>query len=196
MEIEELLARAWKAVADAGIPESLQEMAFREALARLSASRPQGPAVPEGGSSQASSAAEGSAHGKTDRELFTKFSTESGISVEELEQVFYIAGGEFHLNGPRSRLGKTNSDQAKTVAVALTAAYDYGLDRKSIPDSLVRSESDRLKADLGGNWAKSMNAVSGVSWVGPARQKEFKTKADTPEALRKVVGAILGSTAE
>lgn len=200
MDVEELLARAWGAVEKAGIPEPLQEYAFKEALTRLSGQVPIAtpPAsvygdTASGNGQQSSNHANGDP--STDDELFAKFSNESGIAAADLERVFYFSTGEPHLNGPRGKLGKTASEQAKAVAVAITAAYDYALDKQT-SDEVVRAEAVRLKCDLGGNWARTMNGLSTVSWVGANRQKQFKTKADTADALRKLVSSILGQPAE
>ncbi|WP_223694893.1 hypothetical protein [Leifsonia poae] len=199
MDVEELLARAWGAVEKAGIPEPLQEYAFKEALSRL--------ARDDSGGSSGLNESPGGSKGKqlsgepsreissTDEELFAKFSAECGIAVTDLERVYYFSSGEPHLNGPRSKLGKTSSEQAKAVALALTAAYDYALD-KQVADEVVRAEAVRLKCDLGGTWARTMNGLSAISWVGANRQKQFKAKADTADALKKLVAAILGLPAE
>jgi hypothetical protein len=204
MEVEELLARAWSAVEKAGIPESLQEYAFKEAITRLGghAKTPPPPAQQgRGGETPADqnfadTGSNGGASPLSSDELFAKFANESEVSVADLERAFYFgANGEPHLNGPRSKLGRNTADQAKTLAVALTAAYDYALD-KQVSDDVVRAEAARLKCDLGGNWARTMNGLSAVSWVGATRQKQFKTKADTADALKKIVASILGTPAE
>lgn len=202
MDVEELLARAWGAVEKAGIPEPLQEYAFKEALSRLSGQASTAPTPASGGNGgtgggkgEQLASEGGGASSLTSDELFAKFSNESEIAVADLERVFYFSNGEPHLNGPKSKLGKTGSDQAKAVAVALTAAYDYALDRQA-SDEVVRAEAARLKCDLGGNWTRTMNGLSTVSYVGANRQKQFKTKADTAEALKKLVASILGQPAE
>lgn len=203
MEVEELLARAWSAVEKAGIPEPLQEFAFREALARLSGRTAPPPTKQTPGDSTTSdqNGVETQTNGAAGStlsadELFAKFSNESGIAVEDLERAFYFGpNGEPHLNGPRSKLGRSTADQAKTVAVALTAAYDFALD-KPAADDVVRAEVVRLKCDIGGNWSRTMNGLTTVSWIGANRQKQFKVKSDTAEALKRIVASILGTPAE
>jgi len=197
MDVEELLARAWGAVEKAGIPQPLQEYAFKEALARLSRPLPVTPstAVPHAtGANENSEPAEAPVESDLS-DPFVKFAHESGVSAEDLERVFYIQDGLPHLNGPRGRLGKSASEQAKTVAVALTAAYDYMRDETPIAEGIVKAEANRLKIDVGGNWAKIMGGVQGVGWIGAARQKQYKTSAATPDALKKVVASILGTPA-
>lgn len=39
MAVSEMIAEAWKAVKDAGVPENLQEVAFKEAMEELRAAR-------------------------------------------------------------------------------------------------------------------------------------------------------------
>lgn len=202
MDVEELLARAWAAVEKAGIPEPLQEYAFKEALARLSGQFLTPVASNGIGNGSINDAPPGNGEGQpgtargSDEERFAKFAHESGIALADLERVFYFANGEPHLNGPRAKLGKNTSEQAKAVAVALTAAYDYALDRKPIGDDVVRAEAVRLKCDLDGNWARTMSGIAGVSWVGANRQKQFKVKGDTAETLRKIVTVALGEAVE
>jgi hypothetical protein len=201
VDVEELLARAWAAVEKAGIPEPFQEYAFKEALAHLSGQvlTPVASGGNGNGSINGAPPGNGEEPGTalgTDEERFAKFARESGIALADLERVFYFANGEPHLNGPRAKLGKNTSEQAKSVAVALTAAYDYALDRKPIGDEVVRAEAVRLKCDLGGNWARTMSGIVGVSWVGANRQKQFKVKGDTADTLRKIVTAALGEAGE
>ncbi|WP_295842865.1 hypothetical protein [uncultured Microbacterium sp.] len=202
MEVEELLARAWGAVEKAGIPQPLQEYAFKEALARLGgqASLPTpSPKAQHAASSDAPRdtgeiAPRASAGDLSDP--FSKFSHESGISVEDLERVFYFSeDGLPHINVPRSKLGRTSTEQQKVVAVAITAAYDYVRDERPISEDVARAEATRLKVDLA-NWARTMGGVQGIGWTGAARQKQFKANGSTPEALKKVVAAILGAPAE
>jgi hypothetical protein len=197
MDVEELLARAWGAVEKAGIPEPLQEYAFREALSRLSASAAPSnrAAITDGAPVAASDPVDNSSTSADADGAFGKFAHESGVSVEDLERVFYFADGVPHLNGPRSRFGRNASDQAKVVAVAITAAYDFVRDESPISDDVIKAETTRLKIDVGGNWARVMGSLSGASWIGAARQKQFKTTNSTSDALKKIVSGILGTPA-
>ncbi|MBO9050682.1 hypothetical protein [Curtobacterium flaccumfaciens] len=213
MEVEELVARAWKAVDEAGIPEALQEFAFKEALAFLKAGpkpvgedeRRPGRAPDEESAdsygrtagTESDSSDEGSDRSNTGVGSFAKFSLESGVPQEDLERVYYVDDdGLPHLNGPRSKFGKTTADQARNIAIAITAAHDYMRDESPIAEGIVRTETSRLKADLGGNWSREMGKLASIGWVGPNRGKQFKTSAATPDALAKIVSALLGNSAE
>lgn len=199
MDVEELLARAWGAVEKAGLPEPLQEYAFKEALARLSApSTVAGSKTPqttreadEGAANDAGSGGDNTP-GLSDAQLFGKFSQESGVLVDQLERLYYFDGGVPHVNGPKTRFGSNIADQARAVALALTAAYDYAIDQQNVSASTVRVECERLKCDPGTNWNKVMNALTTVNFVGGPGKKTMRTKGDTADALQKLVKSALG----
>ncbi|MFF2368947.1 hypothetical protein [Agromyces sp. NPDC058110] len=199
MEVEELLARAWGAVEKAGIPEALQEYAFKEALARLSSPVPTvrltqaaTAAVPAVDVSDDGSASSTATPVLSDQELFRKFSQESGVPVDQLERIYYFDNGVPHLNGPKSKFGSNVADQARGVALALTAAYDYALDEQNLAASTVRVECERLKCAPGKNWGKVMNLLTTVNYIGAAGKKTMRTKGDTAESLQKLVKNALG----
>ncbi|MBF4569502.1 hypothetical protein ITJ57_12095 [Plantibacter sp. VKM Ac-2880] len=198
MEIEELLARAWSAVEKARIPEPLQEYAFKEAITRISAHEGTGAALatPSPPKPQEANAAEDSSAAATtltDAQLFAKFSKESTVAQGLLEQVFYFEGGIPHLNGPKAKFGSNLADQSRAVALGLTAAYDYALDEQSTPASTIRAECDRLKCDPGTNFAKAMNGLTTVNYVGASKKKTTRVKGEvTSDALKKLVNSVLG----
>lgn len=199
MDVEELLARAWGAVEKAGIPEPLQEFAFKEALARLSGQSPtQVPAAVSTNIAEPHEVIEGPqvVTPSTSSDPFERFAHESGVPAEDLERVFYFSeDGLPHINVPRSRLGRSATEQQKVVAVAITAAYDYVRGEGPISEDIARSEATRLRIDLA-NWARSMAGVQGVGWVGATRQKQLKVNNSTPDALKRIVAAVLGTPAE
>jgi hypothetical protein len=131
----------------------------------------------------------------TDAELFAKFANESGTTVEELQDVVYFDKGEPHLTGPARRLGKNKSDQSRTVALILTAAYHYALDTPDIASERVRKECDLLKCLDSGNFAASMEGVPGVNYVGASRSRQFRIKNDAPAALKRAIDEIRGTKA-
>lgn len=204
MEVEDLLARAWAAVEKAGIPEPLHDYAFREALSRLdkaaSASRPESkhaeapaeaPTLPaeDKGSTTKSKTVHQS-------DLFAKFASDSDLPIEDLERAFFFNDGVPHLNVARTKLGNNAADQAKAVAVAITAAYDFALDKTPIAEAAVRDEVNRLRISVGQNWSRTMRSLQGAGWIGLARQKQFKTTNTTQEELRKILKNALGPSGE
>lgn len=199
MEIEELLTRAWGAVEKAGIPEPLQEFAFKEALSLLSVASTDTPS--ETPSENKSTTAENptDAVDSSDRalrtpdaHLFEKFSQESGVPREQLERLYYFDAGLPHLNGPKTRFGSNVADQSRAVALAITAAYDYAIDHQSVAASTVRAECERLKCDPDSNWNKVMNALTTVNFGGAPGKRTMRVKSDTGAALQNLAKTALG----
>ncbi|TAJ48673.1 MAG: hypothetical protein EPO52_11220 [Herbiconiux sp.] len=193
MDVEELLARAWGAVEKAGIPEAIQEYAFKEALTLLSAA-PVAPPDDLWDAEKGDEEKDSTSDQRSDAQLFEKFSQESGVLVDHLERLYYFEDGTPHVNGPRSRFGANVADQARAVALALTSAYDFAMDRPGVPAATVRAECERLKCDPGSNWVKVMNALTTVNYVGAPGKKTLRTKNDTAEALQKLALSVLSTS--
>ncbi len=208
MAVSDLIAEAWKAVKDAGVPETLHEVAFKEAMSVLTAGTSQANAKPAGGSGVPAGAtkakAKASARRETtedevigtllpDDELFDKFSKETEIPRQELEEVFYFDGGRPILNGPARKLGGNLASQARTVAIAITAAYHYALDVRDVPAARIADECKRLKCWDTDNFSSYMAKEKSVNFIGPRGKKVFRIKQpDTVEALKTTVNSIRG----
>lgn len=209
MAVSDLIAEAWKAVKDAGVPEPLHEVAFKEAMSVLTAGTSQANVKPAGGGAaaaapKAKAKAKPTARRETtedevigtvlpDDDLFDKFSAETGVPRQALEEVFYFDGGKPILNGPARKLGSNLASQARTVAIALTAAYHYALDVRDVPAAKVADECKRLKCWDTDNFSSYMAKEKAVNFIGPRGKKVFRIKQpDTVEALKKTVNSIRG----
>jgi hypothetical protein len=210
MAVSDMIAEAWKAVKDAGVPEALHEVAFKEAMAVLTAgsSRTTAKPAPAGAAGSGSTTPRPKAKPRVKREpvdtevlgtvlpdddLFDKFSTETGIPRQELEEVFYFDGGKPILNGPARQLGSNLAAQARTVAIAITAAYHYALDVRDVPASKIADECKRLKCWDTDNFSSYMAKEKAVNFIGPRGKKVFRIKQpDTVEALKLTVNLIRG----
>lgn len=208
MAVSDLIAEAWKAVKDAGVPETLHEVAFKEAMSVLTAGTSQANAKPAVGGGAAAGATKAKAKASARREttedevigtvlpdddLFDKFSKETGIPRQELEEVFYFDGGKPILNGPARKLGGNLASQARTVAIAITAAYHYALDARDVPAAKIADECKRLKCWDTDNFSSYMAKEKAVNFIGPRGKKVFRIKQpDTVEALKTTVNSIRG----
>jgi hypothetical protein len=215
MAVSDMVAEAWKAVKDAGIPEPLQEVAFKEAMAVLAGRPVSGPSkqrVQEAGRGSRPNRPTAGAKAGTrarpkrepatndvigtvlpDDELFDKFSDETAIPRHALEEVFYFDGGKPILNGPARQLGDNVAAQARAVAVALTAAYHYALDVRDVPASKIADECKRLKCWDTDNFSAYISKEKAINYVGPRGKKVFRVKQpDTVEGLTLVVNRIRG----
>lgn len=210
MAVSDLIAEAWKAVKDAGVPEALQEVAFKEAMSVLTTGTSQGNAKPAIGGAAAPAAPKPKPKTKPsprrdttedeilgtvlpDDDLFDKFSKETGVPRQELEEVFYFDGGKPILNGPARKLGSNLASQARTVAIAITAAYHYALDVRDVPAARIADECKRLKCWDTDNFSSYMAKEKAVNFIGPRGKKVFRVKQpDTVDALKTTVNSIRG----
>ncbi|MBT2264632.1 MULTISPECIES: hypothetical protein [Rhodococcus] len=200
MEVEELIARAWGAVRDAGVPEPLQELAFRRAIEHLSGESP----TRQPASGKPPAAAEGRSTAKKDSgespkvkvgsnwEIFEKFAKEASIPATELQEVYYFDDSGPHLNGPRSKYGSSTREQAQNIVLAIVTARDYALDEAETTDEAIKTECLRLKCDPKRNWSTVMNSLSTVTYGGPKGGKVARVKPSSHESLRALVSKVRG----
>ncbi|WP_440709745.1 hypothetical protein [Herbiconiux sp. YIM B11900] len=210
MDVKALLTEAWAAVSEANIPDHLQEVAFREAIALLSRGEdaspkeegaPRPPKAPKprkttGGSPRASSEValpespiDSTA---TASDLFDKLSSETGIEKSQLEDVFYFDAGTVGLNGPARKLGDNPTAQTRAVAIALGAAYYYLADEREISLPVIRAEAERLKCFDSKNFRNHMAKTPATSLVGPDSDRKLRVKNEIGDELKKVVNHFLG----
>jgi hypothetical protein len=166
MDTSQLLKKAWEAVEKSGVPESLQEVAFREAVENLRT-----------GDTPASDAA-GASRGKTKRTgprkpssqtrgqrsedsgtpvdeatFFSRLSEESGVDEGDLRDVLSLSGRNVHVTQPTRNLGSNTSEQARTVIAVVAGARAFGLDERPVDADAVRAELKRKKCFDSGNFA-------------------------------------------
>jgi hypothetical protein len=222
MAVSDMIAEAWKAVKDAGVPEGLQEIAFKEAMEELRNSHG---TQSRGGSRRAetnSGKREEASHGVgstkprparggsvaqkaemrddqvlgavlPNEELFAKFSSETGLAREALEEVFHFENGKPILNGRTGQLGSNFAEQSRTVAVALTAAYHYALAVRDVPVGRIAEECRRKNCYDVDNFSTSLSREKAITIVGSRGNRFSHVKAaDTITALRKIVDAFRG----
>jgi len=159
MDVSDLLRQAWGAVESAEIPESLQPKAF-EAAVQILACRVSDPRTsPDSGRGRGAGSAASNredhqsedvdAKPETPRasgSLLEKLSHESGIDVGDLEEVLFFDGeGIPHVTGPARKLGRSMSEQARNVALLITATRALALDESNIGSKVIRDEFPPLK---------------------------------------------------
>lgn len=201
MDAGEVLKRAWEAVQAAGLPESLQLKGFELAVEMLSASNGGGTTVKlreeeEGGGADASPRRKAKTNGGPPIE---KIAHESGIDADALEGVIHFdADGAPHVTGPARRLGRNTSEQARTVALLVTAARSLAMDEVNVSAKVVREECTRLKCFDQSNFGKHTGTTPGVTTIGDGQSRTFKLKSGdagfTP--LKQAVDRVRGVTTE
>ncbi|UUL77061.1 hypothetical protein NG819_05455 [Pseudarthrobacter sp. Fe7] len=196
------MARAWKAVEEAGLPEHLHDAGFKAALA-LQAGHVERPASsPLAGGALTPTLAQADQTVKADTpakplnaaevDPFEKFAYETGIAREDLEEVFYFQDGQPGLNGPTRKWGKSKADQTRRVALAITAAYYFVVEDTNDTVKAVREACEALRCYDADNFARHLASTKGINYTGPRNQKVLRTKNDTIPELRAVISTYRG----
>jgi hypothetical protein len=199
VEATEVLSKAWAAVQESGVPEHLQEIAFKEAVTLLKppggARRPAADNSTRSPDTQIIGEASDPAPLVDVDELMDKFSTESGISSSELIEVFFFdPDGTAHLNVAARRLGDSTAAKAKAVAAAIAAAYHFASDEPLVPVELIRAECIRLKCFDKKNFFTHMGNTPGTVLSGTGSGRVLRIKSTEIEgALRAVVNLARGA---
>ncbi len=194
MDANEVLSKAWSAVQASGVPESLYEVAFKEAVALLLPGRSVAPVpaasapVPLLGEGEEVGAIDGSPDIDTDA-LLRRFAEESNVALTELMEVFYFeADGTPHLNVPGRKLGDSTAAKAKAIATAIAAAYFFTSDEPSVSVETIRAECACLKCVDPKNFSTQMGSAPGTISSGTGANRVLRVKPNEIEAaLRSVV---------
>lgn len=165
----ELLKRAWEAVKQSGIPESLYETAFREAVEELramdgggSSAGTRSPGTPRGGRGKPASRPRATAPAATDEEtatsvdenaFFATLAHESGVAETNLRDVLSLSGSNVHVTPATRVLGASKAQQARTTIALVAGARAFGLGERPIDAEAVRAEVKRKHAYDEANYA-------------------------------------------
>jgi hypothetical protein len=165
MEVDELMRRAWEAVKKSGVPEHLQETAFKEAVAALreqeEGSDTGDTETGAGTSTRRRTTTKRAAGKKTSAKrageaeptdvlipdegtFFAQLADESGVDEQDLRDIFQLTRqGEVRITSPTRRLGDNVADQARSVVALVGGARAHGLGERPVNAKAVRAELDR-----------------------------------------------------
>jgi len=187
VDVDELIQKAWKAVEKAGVPATMQNDAFKEAVAFLRdgdapgrdsrekstgshGAKPKKPAK-RGGTSrtrgfEAPKGDDGAVKDLPDRETFFRtLSSESGIEEQILTDVLqYTAQGDVHVLPPSKDLGDSKAAQARTVIALVAGARAHGLGEDPVDDSPVREEMKKKRCYDRSNFSFHLRPLKGFNF--------------------------------
>ena len=156
MDAEQLITEAWQAVEKAGVPDALQETAFKAAIDYLCAparvthvamAEGQAQAPPETPAARPPTPArsgDGDSSSTDEDRFFEQLAHESGVAVEDLSDILQLAtDGRVLVTPPTRMLGSNQTEQAKTVIALVGGARSKGLGEKPINAEAIRRELDR-----------------------------------------------------
>jgi hypothetical protein len=204
MEVSETLKKAWAAVKDAGLPESIHEVAFREAVRLLvpgpaaSAPSPTAPQVASlGGSGKGNVDGAGSngAGGITvpETKIYDRVVAQTGVDRDKLEQLVHLDGDVLKVSVPGLKLGKTNAERARAVAQILTITRGFGVEETETSLELIRAECDRLRVYDQNNFSGHMKALVGFVITGTGANRRVRAKGPGIAAFPSLVDNLLGA---
>jgi hypothetical protein len=185
MEPDEILKKAWAAVQAAGLPESMQETAFREAVALLKGEtgdqdstakqtpRAGAPARKSGAKSAKRKTPDSTGGAETtstpdEATFFSQLSHESGATEADLRDILSLgSNGAVHVTPATRVLGTNRAEQARTVTALVAAARGIGLGEAPISAEAVRQEVQRKHCFDSGNYASTViGRLRGVNYGG------------------------------
>jgi hypothetical protein len=191
VEPDEILKRAWEAVQSSGVPESMQDTAFKEAVAILrgegGVSEPGGAAGQSGaqqtkristGGKKAGqksqkrkldpAAAQSPVDVPTEAAFFSELANESGVPETDLRDILNFApDGTINVTPPTRRLGGSKAEQARTVVAVVAPARRFALQENPVSAEALRRECQRKNCLDTDNFAATViSRLEGVNYGG------------------------------
>lgn len=213
MDVSETLKKAWTAVEDAGLPERLQEVAFREAVrllvpaqvvaaASAAAPRTSGQSGKSGatsgstgsGTSGGGSNGDGSKITEAESTILDKVEQHTAVSREKLEELVYLDDGVLKVSLPGIKLGKNNADKTRAIAQILTIVRGFGLGEDETSLELVRAEAQRLKCYDSANFSSQVKALNGYLITGSGANRRIRAKSGGINGFPAFVDSLLSES--
>ena len=199
MEVSDILSKAWVEVQKAGLPTELHPAALREAIRLLT--EPQGQTTTKQAGRHRPRPAPHADAEKTDGQniseddFFDGLSRETGVSREDLEQIFHLDKGVPQLNLPARRLGGNTKVRIVTVAQLIPVARQYGLGESETSTKVVRAECNRLHCLDDKNFNTYVGKLDGITYAGPSGDKKLKVRPPAVTAFERIVGELISGEA-
>jgi hypothetical protein len=171
-DIADVLAKAWKAVQDAQIPEPLQELALGRAIDLLAGNYvpPQGaepsrPTIQPPGQPHAGTGTAGSAGPVGEKELYRRMSEGTGVSVETLERLVHLDSGVPKILLKKSQLPSKTGTAQKAITLILTVATHYLTGDEDVDLRPIREECKQFTALA--NFMANIEGIADITITGP-----------------------------
>lgn len=199
VDVSELLKRAWSAVEEAGVPEQVQPVAFREAVRLLASgpSRDGTKTAPDisGGRRTAhpeptSSSGEISVSEQT---IYDRVSEHTGVDRAQLEQVVHLDDDGLRVSLPGLKLGSNNAERTRAVAQILSIARGFGLEEAETPLEIIRAECNRLKVYDSANFSSHVGKLPGYVVSGSGQNRRLRAKSQGIQNFPALVESLLGA---
>jgi hypothetical protein len=173
VDVDELIQKAWNAVERAGVPESIQGVALKEAIDFLRGDSGGERREPQkrnratrGKPRAATPFSSNSDDGENidPDEFFAQLADESGLDETALRDVLLLKGSVVHVIPPTRKLGTSKSQQAARVTALVAGAYVHGLGQHSVSAKAVHDEVKRKRCFDPNNYSgKVLGKLKGFS---------------------------------
>lgn len=213
MEVSETLKKAWTAVEDAGLPEKIQEVAFREAVrllvpTQVVAAAPAAAPSTSGetrksaqttgstgsGTSGGGSNGDGSKITEAESTILDKVEQHTGVSRAKLEELVHLDDEVLKVSLPGIKLGKNNADKTRAITQILTIVRGFGLDEDETSLELVRAEAQRLKCYDSANFSSQIKVLNGYLITGSGTNRRIRAKSGGIDGFPAFVDSLLSES--
>lgn len=205
MELTESIRAAWAAVEASGVPDHMQELAFKEGLrALLGTNQPalqqvkQTPKFPGGGGGGKQSPADDGGDGATaadEETVIAALVEHTGVPAEKLEKVFHVDTGVVRLLVNHNSLGTNAADKTRTTAQIITVIRKIGMGHADTSFDVIREECQRKHFYDAGNFAsKHLPNIEGFAVKGEGRNKKLEARNGGINAFPALVDKVLGES--
>lgn len=203
MELAESIKTAWTAVEESGVPDDMQELAFREALRSLlgtarhnGATAGAGRVHPAPQFKQADDDGNGEQQfNASEEEVIQRVSEETGVAVEKLEAVFHIDGEVVKLIGPHGKYGSSTSDQARNVARIVTVVRKLGMGHADTTFETIKDACESKHCYDSKNFASQhMPKIDGFVVKGEGRSRRLEAKGGGISSFSDLIDKVLGTS--
>lgn len=198
MELAESIKTAWTAVEESGVPDHMQELAFKEALRSLLGTATRNGATAGAAPAPRFKQPDNDGDGEqrfnaSEEEVIHRVSDETGVAVEKLEAVFHIDGEVVKLIGPHSKYGSSTSDQARNVARIVTVVRKLGMGHADTSFETIKDACDSKHCYDSKNFASQhMPKIDGFVVKGDGRSRRLEAKGGGISSFPDLIDKVLG----
>lgn len=207
MELTESIKSAWAAVEESGVPEHMQELAFREALRSMLGTVPQTAPVRESKPRSRTDSDRGSGPMQTGGEddggsatidedaVVAALSEHTGVPTEKLERVFHLDNGVVKILLNHTALGSNAADKTRATAQIITVVRKIGMGHADTDFDIIREECQRKHFYDGGNFAsKHLPNIEGFAVKGEGRNRRLEVRNAGLTSFPSLIDRVLGES--
>jgi len=190
MDIASILAEAYKAVQDAGIPKELQQAAFEKAVDLASGDGVR--IAPQTAFESAASAEPASAPAEDD--LIGRIAQKLKLDRESVERIYDVSGDELRLVLPSPKLSSGKKPATEEIALLVAAGRQAaGLDQETTDSDYAREIAEHYRRYDQANFSRVIKDMHDVFIVRTnGRKKLLKMTQPGWEAACELASRILG----